>query len=42
MWTTRHPVYEAIEVMARDGSDGRPPLIWSFLTEREGRKKQVN
>jgi hypothetical protein len=42
MWTPRHPVYEAIEVMARDGSDGRPPLIWSFLTEREGRKKQVN
>jgi hypothetical protein len=42
MWTPRHPVYESIEVMSKDAGDGRPPLIWVFFTEREGRKKQVH
>lgn len=43
MWTPRHPVYEAVEVMSVDNPHSPSgKLVRVFLTERAGGKKQVN
>ena len=38
-WLSRHPQFEAAEVMTAE-RPGRAPLIWVFFTERAGAKRQ--
>ena len=40
VWLPRHPIYEAVEVMAIDTPSSPYRLIWVFFTEREGVKRQ--
>lgn len=38
----KNPIYESIEVVSTDSFDGEKPLVWVFLTERGGQKKQIH
>jgi len=40
-WTPTHPIYESIEAASRNTPSGRD-LVWIWLTERAGNKKQVH
>lgn len=42
VWMPAHPTYESIEVMSNDAGAGETPLVWVFLTERAGQKRQVH